>query len=198
MGAVPRRGARRPGLRPAQAGAAQRDPRPRTARRRRSSARQAPDTGNMEILAAYGTDEQKERWLYPLMNQEIWSALLDDRAAGRLRPQPVQDHARRSDGDEWVINGEKWFTSSGQHADILFVMCHERHVRGPSRARPASSSCDGAGHPRPHPLQRRAGPARPPARPEDGAQGAGPAAARRRAHPPRDAHGRASASRRST
>src|SRR3982751_1864796 len=35
---------------------------------------QAPDTGNMEMLAAYGTEEQKERWLKPLMNQELWSA----------------------------------------------------------------------------------------------------------------------------
>jgi alkylation response protein AidB-like acyl-CoA dehydrogenase len=82
----------------------------------------APDTGNMEILAAYGTDEQKERWLYPLMNQEIYSAYSMTEPQGGSDPNLFKTHAAR-DGDEWVINGEKWFTSAGRHADILFVMC---------------------------------------------------------------------------
>jgi alkylation response protein AidB-like acyl-CoA dehydrogenase len=83
---------------------------------------QAPDTGNMEMLAAYGTDEQKERWLFPLMNQEIWSAYSMTEPQGGSDPNLFKTHATR-DGDEWVINGEKWFTSGGRHADILFVMC---------------------------------------------------------------------------
>jgi acyl-CoA dehydrogenase len=83
---------------------------------------QAPDTGNMEILAAYGTDEQKERWLTPLMNQQIWSAYSMTEPQGGSDPNLFVTHAVR-DGDEWVINGEKWFTSAGRHADILFVMC---------------------------------------------------------------------------
>jgi len=83
---------------------------------------QAPDTGNMEILAAYGTEEQKERWLTPLMNQEIWSAYSMTEPDGGSDPNLFKTTAVR-DGDEWVINGEKWFTSAGRHADILVVMC---------------------------------------------------------------------------
>ncbi len=83
---------------------------------------QAPDTGNMEMLAAYGTDEQKQRWLFPLMNQEIWSAYSMTEPQGGSDPNLFKTHAIR-DGEEWVINGEKWFTSGGRHADILFVMC---------------------------------------------------------------------------
>ena len=83
---------------------------------------QAPDTGNMEILAAYGTDEQKKRWLEPLMNQELFSAYSMTEPEGGSDPNQFKTHAVR-DGDEWVINGEKWFTSAGRHADLLFVMC---------------------------------------------------------------------------
>lgn len=82
----------------------------------------APDTGNMELLAAYGTEEQKKRWLYPLMNQEIWSAYSMTEPQGGSDPNLFKTHAAR-DGDEWVINGEKWFTSGGRGADILLVMC---------------------------------------------------------------------------
>jgi acyl-CoA dehydrogenase len=83
---------------------------------------QAPDTGNMELLAAYGTEAQKERWLKPLMNQEIWSAYSMTEPQGGSDPNLFRTTAMR-DGDEWVINGEKWFTSAGRYADILFVMC---------------------------------------------------------------------------
>jgi acyl-CoA dehydrogenase len=82
----------------------------------------APDTGNMEMLAAYGTEEQKQRWLYPLLNQEIFSAYSMTEPQGGSDPNLFTTHATR-DGDEWVINGEKWFTSAGRAADILFVMC---------------------------------------------------------------------------
>jgi acyl-CoA dehydrogenase len=82
----------------------------------------APDTGNMEILAAYGTDEQKQRWLYPLLNQEMFSAYSMTEPQGGSDPNLFKTHALR-DGDEWVITGEKWFTSAGRAADILFVMC---------------------------------------------------------------------------
>jgi alkylation response protein AidB-like acyl-CoA dehydrogenase len=82
----------------------------------------APDTGNMEMLAAYGTDEQKARWLTPMLNQEMFSAYSMTEPQGGSDPNLFRTHAVR-DGDEWVINGEKWFTSAGRAADILFVMC---------------------------------------------------------------------------
>ena len=82
----------------------------------------APDTGNMEMLAAYGTDEQKKRWLEPLLAQEMFSAYSMTEPQGGSDPNLFKTTAMR-DGDEWVINGEKWFTSAGRVADILFVMC---------------------------------------------------------------------------
>ena len=82
----------------------------------------APDTGNMEMLAAYGTEEQKQRWLTPLLNQDMFSAYSMTEPQGGSDPNLFKTHAVRY-GDEWVINGEKWFTSAGRVADILFVMC---------------------------------------------------------------------------
>ena len=83
---------------------------------------QGPDTGNMEILAAYGSDEQKERWLWPLFRQEIWSAFSMTEPEGGSDPSQFRTRAVL-DGGEWVIDGEKWFTSFGRTADILLVMC---------------------------------------------------------------------------
>ncbi len=60
----------------------------------------APDTGNMEMLAAYGTDEQKQRWLVPMMNQEIWSAYSMTEPQGGSDPNLFRTHAMRY-GDEW-------------------------------------------------------------------------------------------------
>jgi acyl-CoA dehydrogenase len=82
----------------------------------------APDTGNMEMLAAYGTEEQKKRWLVPMINQEMFSAYSMTEPQGGSDPNLFKTRAER-DGDEWVINGEKWFTSAGRVADLLFVMC---------------------------------------------------------------------------
>jgi acyl-CoA dehydrogenase len=82
----------------------------------------APDTGNMEMLAAFGTDAQKERWLKPMLEQRLWSAYSMTEPQGGSDPKLFKTHAVR-DGDEWVINGEKWFTSAGRAADLLFVRC---------------------------------------------------------------------------
>jgi len=90
----------------------------------------APDTGNMEMLAAYGTDEQKKRWLEPMLNQEIWSAYSMTEPQGGSDPRLFKTHALRV-GDDWIIHGEKWFTSAGRVAVILFVMCTNGMFVGP-------------------------------------------------------------------
>jgi alkylation response protein AidB-like acyl-CoA dehydrogenase len=83
---------------------------------------QAPDTGNMDIIAKYGTEEQKKKWLEPLFAQEIHSCYSMTEPQGGSDTRNFKTHAEK-DGDEWVINGEKWFSSFGKTADILIVMC---------------------------------------------------------------------------
>ena len=103
---------------------------------------QAPDTGNSEILAHYGTPELKERFLKPLLNNEIVSCFSMTEPHAGADPKMFKCKAER-DGDQWVINGQKWFSSNarlGQLSD-----CHGRdrpgrralsehvHVRGAGR-----------------------------------------------------------------
>jgi acyl-CoA dehydrogenase len=82
----------------------------------------APDTGNTEILAEHGTDEQRERWLGPLLEGEIRScfSMTEPKTAGS---DPTGLEARAElDGDEWVINGRKWFTSGYNGAAVSIAM----------------------------------------------------------------------------
>ncbi len=83
----------------------------------------APNSGNQKILVKYGTEEQKQRWLEPLVAGEIQSgfSMTEPHTPGS-DPRSLQTTARK-DGDEWVINGHKWFTSNGRRADFLIVMC---------------------------------------------------------------------------
>ena len=77
----------------------------------------APDTGNIEILLDHGTDEQKARWLEPLLEGDDPLLLLDDRARDcRLRPDRAARAAPSSIDGEWVINAHKWFTSAARSA----------------------------------------------------------------------------------
>jgi acyl-CoA dehydrogenase len=82
----------------------------------------APDTGNMEILAEHGSDEQRERWLRPLLEGEIRScfSMTEPNTSGS-DPTGLSTRAEL-DGDEWVINGHKWFTSGAVGASIAIVM----------------------------------------------------------------------------
>ena len=83
---------------------------------------QAPDAGNMEILEKYGTDAQKERWLRPLVDGEIRSCFsMTEPDRSGANPTWLDTRAVL-DGDEWVIDGKKWFTSSADGAAFAVVM----------------------------------------------------------------------------
>jgi acyl-CoA dehydrogenase len=82
---------------------------------------QAPDTGNAEIIAHYGTPEQKERYLEPLLEGEIFSCYSMTEPHGGSDPTLFKTRARK-DGDEWVIDGWKFFSSNAPTAAFLIVM----------------------------------------------------------------------------
>ncbi|MFC4295846.1 acyl-CoA dehydrogenase family protein [Novosphingobium tardum] len=81
----------------------------------------APDTGNAEILAMFGTDQQKARFLQPLMDGDIVSCFSMTEPQAGADPKEFVCKATR-DGDEWVIEGEKWFSSNARFAAFLIVM----------------------------------------------------------------------------
>jgi alkylation response protein AidB-like acyl-CoA dehydrogenase len=83
---------------------------------------QAPDAGNAEILHMFGTPEQKERWLFPLVAGELRSffSMTEPEVSGS-DPTTLRTRALR-DGDEWVIDGHKWFSSGADGAAFGIVM----------------------------------------------------------------------------
>jgi acyl-CoA dehydrogenase len=90
----------------------------------------APNSGNASILVKYGTDEQKAKWLMPLVEGTMESgfSMTEPENAGS-DPRSIKTEAVR-DGDEWVINGHKWFTSNGIAANFFIVMCRANDPTG--------------------------------------------------------------------
>jgi len=95
----------------------------------------APDTGNMEVLERVGTKEQKERWLVPLLNGEIRSAYaMTEPDVASSDAKNLQCRAEL-DGDEWVINGEKYYISGAgdPRCKVMIVMVLTSPDGPPSR-----------------------------------------------------------------
>ncbi len=83
---------------------------------------QAPDSGNSEVLAHFGTEAQKKRWLHPLLEGRIRSAFSMTEPDNAGSDPTLLSTRAVLDGDSWVINGHKWFTSNGMIADFLIAM----------------------------------------------------------------------------
>lgn len=85
---------------------------------------QAPDSGNAEILALFGTDEQKARYLRPLLDGEITSCYSMTEPQGGSDPGLFVTAATRdaAGNGDWIINGEKWFSTNAKHASFFIVM----------------------------------------------------------------------------
>ncbi len=106
---------------------------------------QAPDTGNAEILARFGTEEQKEQYLTGLLSGEIFSTFSMTEPQGGSDPRVFTTRAVR-DGDDWVINGRKYWSSNASVASFF----HRRrdHRSGRARAQGGGVDVPGAGgHP---------------------------------------------------
>ncbi len=82
---------------------------------------QAPDTGNAEIIAIYGSDEQKARYLQPLLDGTIRSAFSMTEPGAGSDPTLITTRATR-EGDGWRLQGRKWFTSNASIAEFIIVM----------------------------------------------------------------------------
>jgi acyl-CoA dehydrogenase len=102
----------------------------------------APDTGNMELLHLFATPAQNERWLRPLLEGEIRSAFaMTEPDVGSSDPTNLQTVARR-DGDDYVINGRKWFITGAAHpaCRMVIVMCRSGDADDGDKARRGNHS----------------------------------------------------------
>ena len=95
----------------------------------------APNSGNQTVLIKYGTEEQKKKWLDPLIAGDIESCFsMTEPDQPGSNPYAIQTRAVR-DGDEWVINGHKWFTSNARRANFAIVMTRTEDASGEHGAR---------------------------------------------------------------
>jgi acyl-CoA dehydrogenase len=93
---------------------------------------QAPDSGNAELIAVGGSEEQKKKWMEPLLAGEMRSCFSMTEPGAGADPTLLTTDAVR-DGDEWLINGHKWFSSNASIADFLIVMCRTNPDNEPHR-----------------------------------------------------------------
>ncbi|MCV7029322.1 acyl-CoA dehydrogenase family protein, partial [Mycobacterium sherrisii] len=94
---------------------------------------QAPDSGNMELLAHGATEAQKQRWLYPNLDGRISSAFaLTEPFSAGADPTVIATTAVL-DGQDWIINGHKWFTTNASCADIILVVAETDPAGRPHR-----------------------------------------------------------------
>jgi acyl-CoA dehydrogenase len=92
----------------------------------------APDSGNAELIAVGGSDEQKRKWMEPLLAGEMRSCFSMTEPGAGADPTLLTTAAVR-DGGEWLINGHKWFSSNASIADFLIVMCQTNPSNEPFR-----------------------------------------------------------------
>ncbi|MGB3456963.1 MAG: acyl-CoA dehydrogenase family protein [Litorimonas sp.] len=91
----------------------------------------APDTGNMEVFEKYGTDEHKEKWLKPLLKGEIRSAYLMTEPDVASSDATNLEFKAEKDGDEWVLNGEKyWSSGAGDPRTKVYILMARTEAKG--------------------------------------------------------------------
>ncbi|MFD9669637.1 acyl-CoA dehydrogenase family protein [Rhodococcus sp. NPDC059968] len=93
---------------------------------------QAPDTGNAEIIAHFGTEQQKATYLRPLLDGEIFSCYSMTEPQGGADVSGFETTAVR-DGDDWIINGWKFFSSNARYAAFCIVMAYTDKDAGPHK-----------------------------------------------------------------
>jgi acyl-CoA dehydrogenase len=83
---------------------------------------QPPDSGNAELIAIAGNEEQKAEWMRPILDGDIYSCFSMTEVGRGSDPTMIETRAVL-EGDEWVLNGTKWFSSNASIADVFIVMC---------------------------------------------------------------------------